>query len=356
MENNFKLYYEQNNKIEFDIIYNFNEITIDYENDTIQLIKNLIKNKLKLSLNNDSIKIFEIDKKYIPKIIPKNNYNIKKDNDIIKQNYNYLYKIEYIQLPVYSCINIKTGINNTENILYNSASKTYGYTFSNNEYYEGELLDDMRHGKGKLIFFNTADFYEGDFYYDNITGKGIYKFVETGIIYDGMFLDNKLHGKGTLLKVNNIIIYDGEFQNGFYHGNGILHCEDDAIFEGEFEYGELINGVKKYIDGTIYQGKFQNGQFMEGYGKDYDIDGSYIEGKCYNGKLINGKKVFTDGIIYEGEFNDGELIQGKKIFPKKYNTLEIILEGEFKNNILINGKYIIDSNIVYTVSNSKLII
>ncbi|MDB3981793.1 exonuclease domain-containing protein [Methylophilaceae bacterium] len=67
-------------------------------------------------------------------------------------------------------------------------------TYSNNETYEGDLLNGKRHGKG-IQTYKNGDIYEGDFLNDYRHGKGIYTWPD-GRSYVGKFIDGNQHGKG----------------------------------------------------------------------------------------------------------------------------------------------------------------
>ena len=60
--------------------------------------------------------------------------------------------------------------------------------YANGDVYEGEFLNDQRHGKG-IFKDNNGDVYEGDFLNDKIQGKGVYTYKE-GDVYEGDFINN----------------------------------------------------------------------------------------------------------------------------------------------------------------------
>lgn len=47
-------------------------------------------------------------------------------------------------------------------------------TYANRDHYEGEFVDNMRHGMGVLRFYKTGDRYEGEFKANFFDGYGIY--------------------------------------------------------------------------------------------------------------------------------------------------------------------------------------
>jgi hypothetical protein len=46
--------------------------------------------------------------------------------------------------------------------------------YKNGDYYEGQWIDDVRHGFGRLQF-KTGDLYEGEWANDQMNGRGIFK-------------------------------------------------------------------------------------------------------------------------------------------------------------------------------------
>eukprot|EP00826_Nyctotherus_ovalis_P052524 TRINITY_DN6670_c0_g2_i3.p1 TRINITY_DN6670_c0_g2~~TRINITY_DN6670_c0_g2_i3.p1 ORF type:complete len:156 (+),score=34.84 TRINITY_DN6670_c0_g2_i3:180-647(+) len=68
------------------------------------------------------------------------------------------------------------------------------------EDYYGELVNNIRHGKGNCslslgLHVHTNGIYDGVWRYNKAAGKGIAHY-NNGDMYDGDWLDNKLHGKG----------------------------------------------------------------------------------------------------------------------------------------------------------------
>lgn len=68
------------------------------------------------------------------------------------------------------------------------------YTWPDGSTYDGEYLDDHKHGKGTMTFAN-GDVFTGGFVWGVIAGKGIYKY-KNGDIYRGLFYKGKRDGKG----------------------------------------------------------------------------------------------------------------------------------------------------------------
>jgi hypothetical protein len=146
-------------------------------------------------------------------------------------------------------------------------------TFLNHDSYEGEWLDDMKHGQGIYIWADGSKYvgeyendlrsgmgtfyeptgdgnlrilYDGEWRNDAMQGQGDNRFVfENGDTYEGPMLDNMRHGEGTL-KFADGSCYDGAFNNGVRQGFGRLTEGSGDVFEGEW-YGD-----KKHGPGTLY--------------------------------------------------------------------------------------------------------
>ena len=59
--------------------------------------------------------------------------------------------------------------------------------------YNGDLIDGIRHGSGKLIFMN-GDIYEGGFHKGLREGRGTYRMKSNGGLYVGNWSRAKRHG------------------------------------------------------------------------------------------------------------------------------------------------------------------
>jgi hypothetical protein len=109
------------------------------------------------------------------------------------------------------------------------------------QYYEGDFKNDKFHGAGNLI--NNGEIYEGEFIEGVKCGFGkIY--YKNGEKFEGQMIDNKRNGIGNLYKKNGEI-FEGKFENDLRKGEGTLTylngCKlfgiwDDTYnnFEGKF--------------------------------------------------------------------------------------------------------------------------
>jgi hypothetical protein len=239
--------------------------------------------------------------------------------------------------------------------------------FLNGDVYEGDVENEMPHGKGKLSYKDGA-VYEGDFVDGLPTGCGklIYYLSEieerdlllndaAQIIFDKqMYYDcdetfdylelikTKLKlGHNRALRIfeqleltgmdcfTNEIIYEGDFKNGIKHGFGKLSFANSDYYEGDF-IDNKRTGKGKYFfkTGGIYEGDFfENKRHGHGLlnirGNIYDIDFkdgvmgdygkvTYSNGDFYEGELYDiyrhgkGKMIYHNGDVYVGNWNEGE--------------------------------------------------
>ena len=141
--------------------------------------------------------------------------------------------------------------------------------YDNGNYYIGEFLNGIRHGKGTIYYKNNNIKYEGDFVEDRVEGNGKYIW-ENGEYYIGQFFNNLRHGKGIEYYNNNNIEYDGDFVMNKYEGNGKFYWKNWNYYVGQW-----LNGLK-HGKGKIYS-------------KDNIIiyDGFFVNGEKSNSEMIN---------------------------------------------------------------------
>ena len=132
--------------------------------------------------------------------------------------------------------------------------KTSDYT------YEGEFLNDIKHGKGKINYNNTGDYYEGIFTKGEITGNGFYSWKNKHM-YNGDFVAGKMHGKGLYVWPDGNE-YEGEYVNNVKEGYGVFKWRDGRIYKGKFKNGRPHGKGILTINGISFDAIFENGKFL----------------------------------------------------------------------------------------------
>ena len=133
-----------------------------------------------------------------------------------------------------------------------------GKEICENEYiYVGDFMNDLKHGSGKLEYFENGETYEGEFYQGEITGKGIYIW-SNGEKYEGDFVKGIKHGKG-IYSWPDGCEYKGEYNNGIREGKGQYMWEDGRIFKGIFKEGKPDGKGIIYYKGKNIKCEYKKG-------------------------------------------------------------------------------------------------
>ncbi|ESU44943.1 Putative MORN domain protein [Giardia duodenalis] len=190
--------------------------------------------------------------------------------------------------------------------------------------YVGEFLNDLRHGHGKMSYPNGST-YTGSYKEDLRSGIGKMTFPD-GSIYEGMWRENEMWGTGTLIYKDGDR-YEGEFASNMKHGRGIMHLINGDVLEGTFSQ-DVMEGTDckiMYGNGDYYEGNVAAGM-PHGEGirrqKSGDVyDGEFSYGK-YHGK---GTLRYANGDIYVGQFVANKIC-GKGVMTYANGT---VFEGEW---------------------------
>jgi hypothetical protein len=91
--------------------------------------------------------------------------------------------------------------------------------YSEQERFEGAVVDRARHGEGRMICAN-GDIYDGEFVNDRRHGVGLLRSAN-GDVYEGQFDDDAMHGAGTMTFADGTT-YSGRMRHGLKHGAGTL--------------------------------------------------------------------------------------------------------------------------------------
>ena len=178
--------------------------------------------------------------------------------------------------------------------------------------YEGNFKDNqLLDGYGKIIEINedgSKVIYEGDIENMKKQGKGIEKKKDS--TYMGFFNDDLKHGKGKVVFNEEDSVYEGDFNKGKMTGSGIFTWKDKTSYDGEFLDGKMHGkGLFKWPDGTEFEGNYAN-NLKEGLGEYRWKNGKKFKGMFKGGKQ-HGKGVYIlpNGEVKNVEYKEGKLIK-----------------------------------------------
>ena len=191
--------------------------------------------------------------------------------------------------------------------------------------YEGNFKDNqLLDGKGKIIKINEDGniiIYKGDIKNMKKEGKGIEK--NKDYTYLGSFSDDLRHGKGKIIYNEGEEYYEGEFKNGKMTGYGFYKWSNNNTYKGQFLDGNLHGkGVFKWQDGNEYEGDYVN-NIREGEGEYRWKNGKKYKGPYKNGKAHGiGLVTTSNGETFEAEFNNGKMVKKDLERAKRSFTLK----------------------------------
>lgn len=228
------------------------------------------------------------------------------------------------------------NIINGKGKLYTKSGKMYEGSFINGKLngwgkliddkgvcYEGIFNDNEIEGKGEILRLdenNKIISYKGDI--KNFKKEGQGKEKTPDYIYDGEFLNDLKDGHGRLEYVNSDGFYEGQFSKGFLTGKGFYKWDNQHTYEGDFVDGKMHGrGVYKWPDGSHYEGEYKD-NVKEGEGEFRWKDGKIFRGHFSGGKP-DGKGMLTiKGVTVEAEFKDGKCLGDlKSVFNSKKSEI-----------------------------------
>ncbi|CAI2366721.1 unnamed protein product [Moneuplotes crassus] len=171
--------------------------------------------------------------------------------------------------------------------------------------YEGFLLNNKPHGKGRLIFKN-GDMYQGDF--ENGIYSGYGKLVTKAYFRQGYFEEGKMNGQGfEVYKTDPKDRYFGQWLNDKKHGIGELQFENGDCYNGSFKNNTFNgDGTMKFANGDVYTGHYKDGK-MHGRGR-YDFKSGKLYAGYFEDNMFEGEGTLSleKGETYEGRFHKGK--------------------------------------------------
>jgi len=164
--------------------------------------------------------------------------------------------------------------------IFNYFKNNLKYKLENGNFYNGDMKDGLKCGKGIEYDKNENIIYNGEFVNDKYEGEGKYIY-ENGEYYIGQFKNGLENGKGIKYYMNGNIKYDGDMVNGKAEGDGKYIYENGEYYIGQFK-NDLKHGkgIIFYENGNIkYDGEFINDNYEGNENNIFENDRQYIEQK-----------------------------------------------------------------------------
>lgn len=214
-----------------------------------------------------------------------------------------------------------------------------------NGYYEGDVVDGKKHGKG-VWCFNDGRRYSGEFVNDKIQGKGVF-YYSLGHTYMGTWSDYG-NGKGAIMFITKNH-YFGEWVDFKMQGKGTYFFRGGDKYIGDFNDGEIDgNGTVWFRNGNTYTGQVKEKE-LKGKGTMIFANGDKYEGRWSFDKM-NGKGTFyfNDGRKLEGKFKLNTFIDGVLFLQNNQSILWQNLSADEQATINKRLKANFDANIINT--------
>ena len=139
--------------------------------------------------------------------------------------------------------------------------KSVSKIYDNGDSYEGEVIDELKDGKGVFIY-KSGSKYEGYFKNNVKDGHGIFSY-KNGDKYEGDFKNGSKAGKGVKYFANGDK-YEGEWEEDEFNGNGVYYFQNGDKYVGEFKGGvKEGKGIYYYSNGEKKEGTWENDAFVE---------------------------------------------------------------------------------------------
>ena len=193
-------------------------------------------------------------------------------------------------------------------------------TYANGEVFEGEYVDERRHGIGEYHYLDGS-VYEGEFFKDRRQGFGIFTRTD-GSIYEGEWDRDYIHGEG-IWRWSDGSTYMGDNIDGKRTGRGVYITSHGDVYVGEFK-GNSIHGegTFTYNDGTRYEGQFRE-NLREG-----DAVFTYPNGVRDIGTWLNDKR-------------EGEFVVRRPVYADESDTVKgVDWDDEVQHGIYEEGEFV----------------
>eukprot|EP00903_Cladosiphon_okamuranus_P009107 g8702.t2 len=186
-------------------------------------------------------------------------------------------------------------------------SGVYRLTTPGGEVYEGDLVDEERHGTGEYRYADGT-VYSGEWHRGQRQGFGTL-ISPSGALYEGEFDHNLIHGEG-LWSWPDGSSYAGQTKHGVREGKGLYVTEMKDAFFGSFTnnkpHGEVL---AHYCDGSKHQGTFHEGT-RHGRGTTEEENGNRVIGTWALDKRHGVFELRTPVFIPETQAYEDEIRTG----------------------------------------------
>jgi hypothetical protein len=214
--------------------------------------------------------------------------------------------------------------------------------------FEGPRVDnhfDVTNVQGEFrVTYQTGEVYEGQYVDERRHGIGEYHYLD-GSIYEGEWFKNRRQGFG-VFTVTDSSIYEGEWDRDYIHGEGIWRWSDGSSYMGDNIDGERTGrGVYITAHGDVYVGDFKKNN-IHGAGTFTYNDGTVYEG-AFRNNLREGDAVFSypNGVKEVGEWRndrrDGEFVVRRPVYADVADAIQNVQwDDEIQHGIWEEGEFV----------------
>ncbi|TGM19742.1 hypothetical protein EHQ73_15830 [Leptospira meyeri] len=111
--------------------------------------------------------------------------------------------------------------------------------YENGDRYEGEFLEDVKHGSG-IYQYSNGDIFEGEYQFGYKEGKGIYRYAN-GDKFIGVYKKGKRHGMGKYIFFDGLLL-EGNWENNELQGQSrIINAKGSLVLEGIWKDSRWIS-------------------------------------------------------------------------------------------------------------------
>ena len=196
---------------------------------------------------------------------------------------------------------------------YHNGLKIYGkYIWSDNSFYEGNILNEKFNGYG-VYKWDDKRRYEGNWLNGKMNGFGK-MFYSDGTYYEGGFENNERSGEGKYIWEKNKY-YEGRWKNGKQNGEG-TYFKKGVKIKGYWINGKIINKKKKNLIGKSYMNSAEKNYY------NFKSNASSMRGGDESGKMSVCSNFLNNNLFSESEKEDNN--QDQNNFNKFNNNNEIV--------------------------------